>query len=106
MTRKTLYLVLTLAGLLIPYSQFLPWLLQNGPNSHLFLSDMIANRISTFFVADVLMSAATLISFISADKSKIPQRWAIITGLCLVGVSFAFPLYLYLKEDWRTRPYD
>ena len=100
MSRKTLYLLLAVLGLLIPYSQFLPWLIQNGPNYHLFLSELTANRISTFFVADVLLSAITLIAFIRTEskKTKIPHAWTVTAGLCLVGVSFALPLYLYLRE--------
>ncbi len=100
MSRKNVYLLLCLLGIVVPYSQFLPWLFQNGLDSRLFLTSLGGNRISLFFVADVLVSAVILVVFIRQESERVRVRhgWIATLGLCLVGVSFALPMYLYLRE--------
>ncbi len=100
MSRKNLYLFLCVIGFAVPYSQFVPWLVHNGLDLRLFVAQMFANRISSFFVADVLVSAAVLVVFMGQEsrRLKIAHRGFAIAGLCLVGVSFALPLFLYLRE--------
>jgi len=100
MSRKSLYLFLCVIGFAIPYSQFVPWLVHNGLDARLFVAQMLANRISDFFVADVLVSAAVLVAFMGQEsrRLKIAHREFAIAGLCLVGVSFALPLFLYFRE--------
>ncbi len=100
MKPKTLYLALCLLGLLLPYSQFVPWLAQNGLNLSLFARQLFANRIGAFFGMDVLVSGVVLVVFMRIETRRIPvkQRWLPIVALLLVGVSLALPLYLYLRE--------
>ena len=99
MKPKNLYLVLCIAGLILPYSQFVPWLVEQH-SLRGFLPAMLANRISAFFVADVLVSALVLIAFMRTERkrSPIPHAWAPLLALLTVGVSLALPLYLYLRE--------
>ena len=100
MSRKNVYFLLCLLGIVIPYSLFLPWVFQNGLDWRLFLASLAANRISLFFVADVLVSGLVLMVFIRMESSRVKIRrgWIVTAGLCLVGVSFALPVYLYLRE--------
>ena len=100
MGRKNIYLLLCLIGIGVPYSQFLPWVFANGLDWRLFLASLAVNRISLFFVADVLVSALVLMLFIRMESSRVKIRrgWIVTAGLCLVGVSFALPVYLYLRE--------
>ena len=100
MNRKMIYLVFCVLGFLIPYSQFVPWVLQNGLQFGLLVRQLFANRISAFFGLDVLVSSALLLVFMRAEagRAAVKLRWLPIVALCLVGVSLAFPLYLYLRE--------
>ena len=100
MKPKNLYLALCAVGLIIPYSQFVPWLLEQRSLAG-FLPAMFANRISSFFVADVLVSAAVLVAFMAVERRRLPvtARWAPILALLTVGVSLALPLFLYLRES-------
>jgi len=100
MGRKNIYLLLCVLGIAIPYSFFLPWVFQNGLDWRLFFASLAVNRISLFFVADVLVSAVVLVVFVGRDAGRVRIRygWIVTLGLCLVGVSFALPLYLYLRE--------
>jgi hypothetical protein len=100
MKPRTLYLALCLAGLLLPYSQFVPWVLQHGVSPALFARELFANRISAFFGMDVIVSAVALLAFarIESRRVGIPQRWLVVIAVLTVGVSLALPLFLYLRE--------
>jgi hypothetical protein len=100
MKPKTIYLILSIVGALAPYSQFVPWLAENGLNARLFLQHLFANRISTFFVFDVIISAVVLLRFavVESARLRIRNRWLIVFATLFVGVSLGFPLFLYLRE--------
>lgn len=100
MKLKTLYLILCVIGAVLPYWQFLPWVSQNGLSMALFFHQLFANRISSFFGLDVLVSAAVLVVFMRSESSRlrITGRWLPILALLLVGVSLAFPMFLYMRE--------
>ena len=66
----TLYLFLCLLGIILTYSQFIPFLLENGINIQLAGQQFFANRVSGFFMMDVTVSAAVLIVFILAEKKR------------------------------------
>jgi hypothetical protein len=98
--RKNIYLSLCILGAAIPYSQFVPWVMENGLNAGLLVRQLFANRISAFFGLDVLVSSAVLLVFMRVEGRTllIRFRWMPIAGLCAVGVSLALPLFLYLRE--------
>jgi len=100
LSRKNVYLLLCVVGIAVPYSQFAPWLFQNGLDWRLFFDSLAVNRISLFFVGDVLVSAVVLLVFMRLETGQVRVRhgWIATIGLCLVGVSFGLPMYLYLRE--------
>jgi Terpene cyclase DEP1 len=100
MKTRHFYLVCCVLGLLLPYSQFVLWLLEHGLNVTLFFSEMFANRISTFFAMDVIISAIVLIWFIQSEGKRLRVRllWFPTIGTLIVGVSFGFPLFLFLRQ--------
>ena len=100
MKPKTLYLVLCFAGLVIPYWQFFPWVLQHGLNIPLFARELFANRIGAFFGMDVIVSALVLLVFTRIESAalEIRRRWLVIVAVLTVGVSLGLPLFLYLRE--------
>jgi hypothetical protein len=100
MNRKHIYLLFCVLGIALPYSQFLPWLLENGFHMKLFVQQLFANRIGGFFGMDVLVSAVVLIFFIRREGQRLGVRhvWLPIAGILTVGVSLGLPLFLYLRE--------
>ena len=100
MNRKNIYLLLCILGAALPYSQFVPWVMENGLPLGLLMRQLFANRISAFFGLDVLVSSIVLLVFmrIEGRRLRLPFRWLPIVGLCAVGVSLAFPMFLYLRE--------
>jgi hypothetical protein len=100
LNRKHVYLLLCVLGAAIPYSQFVPWVMENGLHLGLLVRQLFANRISGFFGLDVLVSSAVLLAFMRVEGrlARVRFRWMPIVGLCVVGVSLALPLFLYLRE--------
>jgi hypothetical protein len=101
MKPKTIYLALCFVGAIVPYWQFVPWVLQNhGVNLSLFVHELFANRIGAFFGMDVLVSAVVLIVFMRVESGslKIRRRWLPVLALLTVGVSLALPMFLYMRE--------
>ena len=100
MNRKQIYLLFCVLGIVLPYSQFLPWVLVNGFHLKLFFQQLFANRIGGFFGMDVLVSAVVLVFFIRREGKRLGVRhvWLPIVGVLTVGVSLGLPLFLYLRE--------
>ena len=97
---KTFYLVCAIAGAIIPYSQFLPWLSEHGPDARGFLFELFSTRIGAFFGLDVLVSAVALLAFIvwEGRRRQIKMLWMPFAATCLVGVSCGLPLFLFMRE--------
>ena len=100
MNRKHIYLLFCVLGLVLPYSQFLPWVIENGFHLQFFVQQLFANRVGGFFGMDVLVSAAVLIFFIRREGQRLAMRhlWLPVAGILTVGVSLGLPLFLYLRE--------
>ena len=100
MKPKTIYLALCFVGALLPYWQFVPWVMQHGLNLPLFVRELFANRISAFFGMDVLVSAAVLMVFMRIEGARldIRRRWLPVLAVLTVGVSLALPMFLYMRE--------
>jgi hypothetical protein len=99
MNRKSMYLALCLAGTILPYTQFVPWLFEHGLDVPLFFNDIFANRISAFFATDVLVSAVVLFVFIAFERRRLGSKlWLPAVAVLIVGVSLGLPLLLYLRE--------
>ena len=97
---KTIYGVLCILGLILPYSQFIPWLLDNGLDLSLLIQQALSLRIGAFAWLDVIISAIALIIFIIMEGRKLFMKhlWLPIVGTCTVGVSLGLPLFLLLRE--------
>jgi Terpene cyclase DEP1 len=97
---RWLYLFLAVLGLLLPYSQFVPWLAEHGLNVRLLFTELFLGRVSAFFGLDAIVSALVLLVFIfyEGTRRRIGMLWLPVAATCLVGASCGFPLFLYLRE--------
>jgi hypothetical protein len=103
MRPRNLYLSLCVLGLLLPYSQFLPFLQEHGLDPRLIVQQLFANRISAFFGLDVIVSGVVLLAFMRVESRRLGMHrlWLPLVALLTVGVSLALPLFLYLRETRR-----
>jgi hypothetical protein len=99
------YIGLCVLGTVLPYTQFIPFLREHGLDLRLFVDQLFANRISSFFGMDVIVSSIVLWFWVLVDGGHgVRYRWAPLLGNLLVGVSLGLPLFLYLRETERNMP--
>jgi predicted exporter len=100
MKPKTVYLLLCVAGILLPYSQFVPFVAEHGLDLKLFVEQLFSTRIGAFFGLDVLVSALVLVVFVLVDgrRAGVRSLWTPIAATLAVGVSLGLPLFLYMRE--------
>ena len=100
MKPRHFYLVLCVLGIVLPYSEFVPWLLEHGFNFGLFFRELFANRVGAFFAMDVIVSAIVLFYFTQSEGKRLRVRflWLPTIGTLIVGVSFGFPLFLFQRQ--------
>lgn len=105
MKPKTIYLALCVAGTLLPYSQFVPFLREHGLDLRLFVEQLFSNRIGGFFGLDVIVSSVVLWAFVIVDgrRARMKHLWAPIAANLAVGVSLGLPLFLYMREELMER---
>lgn len=94
------YLILCILGTVLQYWQFLPFLIENGFDIKLFFEQLFANRISTFFGIDVIVSSLILWIFVFSEGSRLKMRnlWIYIVSNLLGGVCLGLPLFLLMRQ--------
>lgn len=102
---KIFYIVLCALGLILPYSQFIPWVIEHGMDLSALFLEITNSRISAFAWLDVLVSAAALIGFILVEGTRQGMRylWLPILATFSVGVSLGLPLFLLMRELSREK---
>jgi len=97
---KHFYLILCFFGIALPYSQFIPFIAQNGLNLRLFIQQLFADRISGFFGWDVIVTALVIVVLILSEgkRQRIRFLWLPFASTFMVGPSLGLPLFLYMQE--------
>lgn len=97
---QTTYLILCILGTILPYSQFVPFLIENGLDLKLFFEQLFTNRISSFFGMDLIISSLVLWVFVFWEGSRLGMKnlWIYIASNLLVGVSLGLPLFLLMRQ--------
>ena len=103
--RAAIYAGLTAVGTAVPLSQVVPWLSEHGVDIPRFIKELTVNRVSRFFGADVLVSAAVVVAFVALDKGGPPLAYRVLALLATftVGVSSGLPMYLLFRERHGSR---
>jgi Terpene cyclase DEP1 len=109
MKQKHLYLMLAIIGLIAPYYFFISFLMAHGLDGKAFLQQLFGTRIATFFAVDLLLSCVVFVRFLRQEASRyaIARWWLYLLALLTVGLSFALPLFLYVRAshlETNTRP--
>ncbi len=98
---KIFWVICCVLGTLIPYWFALPFFLIHGPNFRLFLQEMLATRISTFFAADLLLSSVIFLDWSRREARQLKMNgwWLVFLSNLVVGLSLALPLYLLKRVE-------
>lgn len=94
------YLTLCILGTILPYSQFVPFLVEHGLNLQLFVEQLFANRVSSFFGMDLIISSLVFWVFVFWEGSRLEMKnlWVYVVSNLLVGVSLGLPLFLWMRQ--------
>lgn len=91
---RSVYLVLAVAGILVPYAFFLSFAASDGLNMGAFVSALFANGAAGGFTADLLISSLVFWIWMFS-RSEGPRPWLFILLNLTIGLSCALPAYLY-----------
>jgi hypothetical protein len=99
--KQSLYLILCIAGTVLPYSQLGPFLREHGLDLPLFFQQLFANRISGFFGLDVFVSSVVLWMFVFSEgrRLRMQRLWLYVASSLVVGVSLGLPLFLLMRQS-------
>jgi Terpene cyclase DEP1 len=88
-------------GVVVPYWFALPFFLIHGPNFRLFVEEIFATRISSFFAADLIIASVVFLTWSRRDArdKNIKGWWLVLVSNFVVGLSLALPLYLLKRLD-------
>ena len=97
---KTLYLLLAIVGAVLPYVFFVQYFSSEGVSLSGFVAALFANPAAGGFTADLLLTSSVFWIFMFHQKSreKGPRPILFIVLNLLIGLSCAFPAYLYARE--------
>jgi hypothetical protein len=84
---KLFYLALCVLSAVLPYWQFISWLAEHGVNGRLFVQELFATRISTFFALDMIVSAVVVLRFIRAESGRLRINHAWLAIPAAISVS-------------------
>ena len=102
---KRLYLVLAIIGAVVPYVFFIQHFSGEGFGLPTFLRAMFANPAAGGISADLLLSSFIFWGFMFQQQSrgKGPGPAVFVVLNLLIGLSCAFPAYLYARERRVTK---
>ncbi len=97
---KKAYLILAILGAIVPYIFFSQFIQANGFDIPAFMMGLFANGAAGGFSADLLLTSFIfwLYMFVESKSSKGPAPWLFIILNLTIGLSCAFPAYLYARE--------
>ena len=97
---KKIYLILAILGGIVPYIFFFKFIQIEGLNLLLFIESLFVNGAAGGFSADLLFTSFVfwLFMFLQAKNSNGPKPYLFIILNLTIGLSCAFPAYLYAKE--------
>ena len=97
---KNLYLVLAILGAIIPYLFFFQFFQRMGISLPDFATSLFVNGAAGGFAADLLFTSFVFWAFMFHHQRKngSPKPWVFIFLNLTIGLSCAFPAYLYVRE--------
>jgi hypothetical protein len=98
--KKNLYIFLTALGLAFPYYFIFLFFSTNEGAAIPAILQLFETNMSAGFNADLLVSVLVFWVFVYFESKQINlKNWWIFLPATLIGLSFAFPLFLYVRES-------
>jgi hypothetical protein len=93
---RAVYLLLAVAGAIVPYVFFIGHFQESGLRLGGFVQALFANGAAGGFTADLLITS--FVFWIWLFKSGARRPWIYILVNLTIGLSCAFPAYLYVRS--------
>ena len=99
-TREKSLLLLAVAGFIVPNVMVARLHRRARARSRLYFENWFETLPSSQLVVDLMIAFLALVVWASWDGPRQRRRrwWVVIPASLLVGVCFALPLYLYMRE--------
>jgi hypothetical protein len=99
-TREKSLLLLAVAGFVVPNVMVGIFIADHGLDFELYLESWFETLPSSQLVVDLVIAFLALVVWASWDgpRTGVDNWWIVIPASLLVGVCFALPLYLYMRE--------
>lgn len=97
---KYVYLTLAILGAIIPLTEFMSFINENGFDFSILLKQAFDNHISAFAWLDVIITVVVIV-VMTVDfgkKSEVKHLWIPIVASFTVGASFGLPLLMFMRE--------
>lgn len=87
---------IAVAGMIVPLSSFLPWLIQHGLDAPRFVDELFGSRLGAFFAWDMVIAAVTVMLATAVVPGITGAQHVVAgAGTLLVAVSGGLPLLLF-----------
>ena len=99
-TRAKLLLVLAIAGFVVPNVMLGVFVADHGADLGLYLENWFDTLPSSQLVVDLVIVFLAFAAWAAWDgpRSGVDRWWVVVPASLLVGVCFAVPLYLFMRE--------
>ncbi len=98
--KKNIYIFLTAFGLTFPYYFIFKFFAANQGTPIPAILQLFETNMSAAFNADLLVSILVFWVFVYMESKRIDlKNWWLFLPATLIGLSFAFPLFLYFRES-------
>ena len=99
-TREKSLLLLAVAGFVVPNVMVGVFIAEHGLDLELYFESWFETLPSSQLVVDLVIAFLALVVWASWDgpRTGVDNWWVVIPASLLVGVCFALPLYLYMRE--------
>ncbi|MHB8243496.1 MAG: DUF2834 domain-containing protein [Solirubrobacteraceae bacterium] len=98
--RTRILFALTILGFAVPNVMVGMFFAEHGVDLGRYFGNWLATLPSSQLTVDLVISGVTFIGWSAWDgpRTGVSSWWVTIPATCLVGVCFAIPLYLLLRE--------
>ena len=98
--RERFFLVMTVVGFVVPNIFVVIFLGREGLDVGQYFGDWVGTLPAAQLTADLVICGATFLVWAAIEGIRIGERrwWWTLPAAYLVGLCFAIPLFLYLRE--------
>ena len=101
---RSLYLALAVIGAVVPILLTVKFLGQHGADGDELVRQILGSPAAAAVFFDVIISSLAFWAWLAGEGPRVGvRRWPFVVANLLVGLSFALPLFLYVRSGRLDR---